>query len=130
MLKIESFYLNNKPFIFKSIFMISKKRRICFYEKENFCSFMAALITAISLSGCSRAETARRWPRAMRGKARLKRIQEEVDEIVFAYFTQNNIPETSELQRIEDLLNEYTVEKINTKVHLALFSNARLYESG
>lgn len=37
MLKIESFYLNNKPFIFKSIFMISKKRRICFYEKENFC---------------------------------------------------------------------------------------------
>lgn len=48
----------------------------------------------------------------------------DVEEIVFAYMTQNNIPEASELQRIEDLINEYTVEKINTKVDLVLFSNA------
>ena len=56
------------------------------------------------------------------GESEIETDSGEVDEIVFAYFTQNNIPETSELQRIEDLLNEYTVEKINTKVHLAVFS--------
>ena len=48
----------------------------------------------------------------------------EPDEIVFAYMTQNNIPESSDLQRIENLINAYTVDKINTKVHLLLFSNS------
>ncbi|MDO4285090.1 MAG: ABC transporter substrate-binding protein [Eubacteriales bacterium] len=48
----------------------------------------------------------------------------EVEEIVFAYMTQNNIPEATELQRIEDLINAYTEEKINTRVQLVLFSNA------
>lgn len=48
----------------------------------------------------------------------------ETAEIVFAYMTQNNIPEAADLQRIEDLINAYTVEKINTKVDLVLFSNA------
>ncbi len=48
----------------------------------------------------------------------------EAAEIVFAYMTQNNIPEAADLQRIEDLINAYTAEKINTKVDLVLFSNA------
>ena len=93
-------------------------------RKKIFASFMAALITAISLSGCSRAENSQEMAKSNAGESEIETDSGEVDEIVFAYFTQNNIPETSELQRIEDLLNEYTVEKINTKVHLALFSNA------
>lgn len=48
----------------------------------------------------------------------------EVEEIVFAYMTQNNIPEAADMQRIEDLVNAYTIEKINTKVDLVVFSNA------
>lgn len=48
----------------------------------------------------------------------------EVEEIVFAYMTMNNIPEADQLQRIEDLLNEYTVEQINTKVSLRMISIA------
>lgn len=95
-----------------------------FMRKKIFASFMAALITAISLSGCSRAENSQEMAKSNAGESEIETDSGEVDEIVFAYFTQNNIPETSELQRIEDLLNEYTVEKINTKVHLALFSNA------
>ena len=93
-------------------------------RKKIFASFMAALITAISLSGCSRAENSQEMAKSNAGESEIETDSGEVDEIVFAYFTQNNIPETSELQRIEDLLNEYTVEKINTKVYLALFSNA------
>ena len=38
--------------------------------------------------------------------------------------TQNNIPESSELERIQNLINDYTVDKINTKVKLVLFSNS------
>ena len=49
---------------------------------------------------------------------------EEPAEIVFAYMTQNNIPESSELERIQNLINDYTVDKINTKVKLVLFSNS------
>lgn len=90
-------------------------------RKKIFASFMAALITAISLSGCSRAENSQEMAKSNAGESEIETDSGEVDEIVFAYFTQNNIPETSELQRIEDLLNEYTVEKINTKVYLALF---------
>ena len=48
---------------------------------------------------------------------------EEPAEVVFAYMTQNNIPESSELERIQNLINDYTVDKINTKVKLVLFSN-------
>lgn len=48
----------------------------------------------------------------------------EADKIVFAYMTQNNIPETADLERIENLINEYTREKINTEVDLLVFSNA------
>ncbi len=48
----------------------------------------------------------------------------EVEKIVFAYMTQNNIPEAADLQRIEDLINAYTKEKINTEVELLVFSNA------
>lgn len=85
-------------------------------RKKIFASFMAALITAISLSGCSRAENSQEMAKSNAGESEIETDSGEVDEIVFAYFTQNNIPETSELQRIEDLLNEYTVEKINTNV--------------
>lgn len=49
---------------------------------------------------------------------------EEPAEVVFAYMTQNNIPESSELERIQNLINDYTVDKINTKVKLVLFSNS------
>lgn len=46
------------------------------------------------------------------------------DKIVYVYMTQNNMPETGELERIQKLLNEYTIEKINTEVELVLFSNS------
>ena len=48
----------------------------------------------------------------------------EADKIVFAYMTQNNIPEADQLKRIQDLINDYTIDKINTEVELVLFSNA------
>ena len=48
----------------------------------------------------------------------------EPEKIVYVYMTQNNMPETGELERIQKLLNEYTIEKINTEVELVLFSNS------
>ena len=45
-------------------------------RKKIFASFMAALITAISLSGCSQAENSQEMAKSNAGKARLKRIQE------------------------------------------------------
>lgn len=44
--------------------------------------------------------------------------------IVFAYMTSNNIPEAKELERIQSLINKYTIEKINTEVELKLFANS------
>lgn len=46
------------------------------------------------------------------------------DKIVYVYMTQNNMPEASELERIQELLNAYTIDKINTEVELVLFSNS------
>lgn len=48
----------------------------------------------------------------------------EPEKIVYVYMTQNNMPETDDLERIQNLLNEYTIEKINTEVELVLFSNS------
>lgn len=46
------------------------------------------------------------------------------EKIVFAYMTNNSIPEAEDLQRIEDLLNAYTVDKINTEVDLLLIAQS------
>jgi len=48
----------------------------------------------------------------------------EPEKIVFAYMTNNNIPETKDLQRIQDLINDYTVDKINTEVELLLIAQS------
>lgn len=90
-------------------------------KKKVLALFMAAMMGTTILSGCSEKNSSQSETKGTEVKTE---AQEETEEIVFAYMTQNNIPETSELQRIEDLLNEYTVEKINTKVKLVLFSNA------
>ncbi|MEG1525654.1 MAG: ABC transporter substrate-binding protein [Clostridia bacterium] len=50
--------------------------------------------------------------------------QKEPEHIVFAYMTRNDIPETTELQRIQKLINEYTIEKINTEVELVLIAQS------
>lgn len=85
--------------------------------KKMLAAFLAVTMAGTMLAGCGTEEKT--------GKSSEKKETEEgVDEIVFAYMTQNNIPEAKELQRIEDLINDYTVEKINTKVDLAIFSNA------
>lgn len=46
------------------------------------------------------------------------------EKIVFAYMTNNNIPETEELLRIQKLINDYTIEKINTEVELLLIAQS------
>ena len=46
------------------------------------------------------------------------------DHITFVYMTQNNMPEKADLLRVQELLNAYTREKINTEVELVLFSNS------
>ena len=85
--------------------------------KKMLAAVLAVTMAGTMLAGCGTEEKT--------GKSSEKKETEEgVDEIVFAYMTQNNIPEAKELQRIEDLINDYTVEKINTKVDLAIFSNA------
>ena len=46
------------------------------------------------------------------------------EKIVFAYMTNNNLPETEDLLRIQNLINEYTIEKINTEVELLLIAQS------
>ncbi|MDE6998501.1 MAG: hypothetical protein K2P04_11590, partial [Oscillospiraceae bacterium] len=46
------------------------------------------------------------------------------EKIVFAYMTNNNIPETEDLLRIQKLINDYTIEKINTEVELLLIAQS------
>ncbi len=46
------------------------------------------------------------------------------DEIVFAYLTFNKIPETEDLESVEDAINEVTVPQINVKVKLKPLSIA------
>lgn len=84
--------------------------------KKMLAAFLAVTMAGTMLAGCGTGESA--------SKNAEKETADGVDEIVFAYMTQNNIPEAKELQRIEDLINDYTVEKINTRVDLAIFSNA------
>jgi len=50
--------------------------------------------------------------------------EKKPDKIVFAYMTNNNIPEKKDLLRIQDLINAYTIDKINTEVELVLFANS------
>ncbi|MDO4268125.1 MAG: ABC transporter substrate-binding protein [Eubacteriales bacterium] len=86
--------------------------------KKRLGAAILACVMAASVAGCGSGGSGSQTENAAEGDSGA------VDEIVFAYMTQNNIPETSELQRIEDLLNAYTEEKINTRVKLVLFSNA------
>ena len=53
-------------------------------RKKIFASFMAALITAISPSGCSRAENSQEMAKSNAGESEIETDSGEVDEIVFA----------------------------------------------
>ena len=46
------------------------------------------------------------------------------DKIVFAYMTNNNIPAAEDLMRIQNLINDYTIDKINTEVELLLIAQS------
>lgn len=96
-------------------------------KKRMLALFLAAVMGCTALAGCgggkdSGGETAGKAGETPKSEAGAEAAVP--DEIVFAYMTQNNIPEASQLQRIEDLINKYTIEKINTKVDLIIFSNA------
>lgn len=90
-------------------------------KKRLLAMLLVTLITGTALAGCggSGADTGNE-----ENSGEVQTGEDAPEEIVFAYMTQNNIPEAAELERIENLINEYTVEKINTKVDLVLFSNA------
>lgn len=92
-------------------------------RKRIIAAFMAVLMAGSIFTGCGTGDGGQESDVQKEG-ANEGVSSGEPEEIVFAYFTQNNIPEADQLQRIEDLVNEYTVEKINTKVDLVLFSNA------
>lgn len=51
-------------------------------------------------------------------------LAEEPEKIVFAYMTQNNIPQEADRLRIQNLINEWTIPNINVEVELVIFSNA------
>ena len=84
---------------------------------------MATVTVGSLLSGCGGAKSGEATGKPESSKQESS-DSEEPAEIVFAYMTQNNIPESSELERIQNLINDYTVDKINTKVKLVLFSNS------
>lgn len=106
---------------FNAIVIVSKKEKQekggRHMMKKVLAAFLAITMAGTMLAGCGTEEKTSK-------NTEKKEAEEGVDEIVFAYMTQNNIPEAEELQRIEDLINDYTVEKINTKVDLVIFSNA------
>lgn len=90
-------------------------------KKRVIAALLTTVLTASMLAGCG---AGKEEPEKEKTENTGKDASGNAEEIVFAYMTQNNIPEASELQRIEDLINAYTVEKINTKVDLVIFSNA------
>ena len=51
-------------------------------------------------------------------------MAEDPEKIVFAYMTQNNIPQEADRLRIQNLINEWTIPNINVEVELVIFSNA------
>ena len=101
-------------------------------KKRIIAALLTAAIAVTSITGCGSGSSSDSAPAAGTDSGEAageegsgnSEVEGEVEEIVFAYMTNNNIPETSELERIENLLNEYTVEKINTKVDLVLYSNS------
>ena len=105
-------------------------------KKKILAILMATLTVGSLLSGCGGAQSGDAAGKQESGKQESS-DSEEPAEVVFAYMTQNNIPESSELERIQNLINDYTVDKINTKVKLVLFSNSdytvldsRIHDSG
>ena len=92
-------------------------------KKKILAILMATLTVGSLLSGCGGAQSGDATGKQESSKQESS-DSEEPAEIVFAYMTQNNIPESSELERIQNLINDYTVDKINTKVKLVLFSNS------
>ena len=95
-------------------------------KKRHLVTAAAALAAAAFLTACSGGGEQAQAPAGGSEAAGTEAGGEtaEVEEIVFAYMTQNNIPETVDLERIQNLINEYTEEKINTRVKLVLYSNA------
>ena len=91
-------------------------------KKRILALLMTAIMAAGVLAGCGSGSGDQDSGQDQSGGS--EEASEGVDEIVFAYMTQNNIPEADDLERIENLINEYTEEKINTRVDLVLFSNA------
>ena len=92
-------------------------------KKKILAILMATLTVGSLLSGCGGAQSSDANGNQESSKQESS-DSEEPAEVVFAYMTQNNIPESSELERIQNLINDYTVDKINTKVKLVLFSNS------
>ncbi|MBQ6527652.1 MAG: hypothetical protein IJI38_03915, partial [Clostridia bacterium] len=48
----------------------------------------------------------------------------DAEKIVFAYMTQNNIPQEADRLRIQNRINEWTVPNIGVEVELVIFSNS------
>lgn len=93
-------------------------------KKRVAAGFMILLTACACMAGCG-AKTDNNQKEVIQGEnGSTAKEEKEADKIVFAYMTQNNIPEADQLDRIEKLINEYTIDKINTEVELVLFSNA------
>lgn len=94
-------------------------------KRRLLAALLATALTGSMLAGCGSGKADTQNNEGTKTADGTKEnVSGDVEEIVFAYMTQNNIPEASELERIENLINDYTVEKINTKVDLVVFSNA------
>lgn len=73
-------------------------------KKRVIAAFLTAVLAVSMLSGCG---SGGKKPENEKAESTKGDEPGNAEEIVFAYMTQNNIPEASELQRIEDLINEY-----------------------
>ena len=76
-------------------------------KKKILAILMATLTVGSLLSGCGGAQSGDAAGKQESGKQESS-DSEEPAEVVFAYMTQNNIPESSELERIQNLINDYT----------------------
>ena len=74
-------------------------------RKRILAILMATLTVGSLLSGCGGAQSGDAAGKQESGKQESS-DSEEPAEVVFAYMTQNNIPESSELERIQNLIND------------------------
>ena len=85
---------------------------------------MILAMTACSGGSSSSAGESSSAPAAPASSGESSEEPKELDKVTFVYMTQNNVPETVDLQRVQGLINDHIRDKIQAEVELVLFTNA------